>query len=509
MTLRAKLVVALAVLAAVATIVIGLFSYTATANELTSQIDRSLDGNALGAVTQLAQGDPDFGRYPSPFVLRYNTFGAPDPPLGQFINSQQPVVDDASDQATALPVNARDQQIAANPAPGQGSRRDVRINGSHYRIETVSVGGGRGAVQVALSLRANDRVLHSLRDRILLAALIVVAFAGGVGLLIARRVTKRLITLTNTAEVVAQTGRLDVEVPVEGSDEAGRLGVAFNEMLAALARSKEDQQRLVQDAGHELRTPLTSLRTNMSVLRRHALTNDAREQVLDDLDSETRELTDLVNELVELATDRSRDEPADDVVLADVAERVAARARRRSDREVTVDADRSMVVARRGAIERAISNLVDNALKFQENSSAPVEVVVRNGAVTVLDRGPGLLPDDIPHLFDRFYRSVNARSRPGSGLGLSIVRDVAERHGGTVFARPRAGGGSEIGFTIPVVSESETTDSQTPEAAAAATDMAAQTEAVDHLSGNETPAPAEPVDNASVAPEVNQVSRGD
>ena len=147
-------------------------------------------------------------------------------------------------------------------------------------------------------------------------------------------------------------------------------------------------------------------------------------------------------------------------MIADIADRVAARAHRRTGREVTVDADRSIVVVRRTALERALANLVDNALKFQESGAAPVEIVVRHGTVTVLDRGPGLLPEDIPHLFDRFYRSLNARSRPGSGLGLSIVRDVAERHGGTVFARSREGGGSEIGFTLPVVSEVETTEAQ-------------------------------------------------
>jgi two-component system, OmpR family, sensor histidine kinase MprB len=263
-------------------------------------------------------------------------------------------------------------------------------------------------------------------------------------------VTRRLTTLTTTAEEVAQTGRLDIEVPVQGSDEAGRLGIAFNEMLTALARSKEDQQRLVQDAGHELRTPLTSLRTNMSVLRRHALEPDTRSQVLDDLESETRELTDLVNELVELATDRSRDEPTEDVSLAELAERVALRAQRRTNRIVTVAADDTVVVGRRQGLERAISNLVDNALKFDAHGTAPVEIVVRNGEVTVYDRGPGIKPDDLPHLFDRFFRSVDARSEPGSGLGLSIVREVAQRHGGTVFARPREGGGAAIGFTVPV-----------------------------------------------------------
>jgi two-component system, OmpR family, sensor histidine kinase MprB len=324
----------------------------------------------------------------------------------------------------------------------------VTVSGERYRMETLGVGRGGGAVQVARSLREQDRVLASLRNRVLVAALVIVFAAAAVGWWIARQMTRRLSTLTNAAEEVAHTGRLDVAVPVQGPDEAGRLGEAFNEMLAALARSKDDQQRLVQDAGHELRTPLTSLRTNMSVLRRHVLAPDAREQVLDDLDSETRELTDLVNELVELASDRSHDEPEEDVVLADVARQVAQRAQRRSGRAVIVDADGTEVLGRRQALERAVGNLVDNALKFDDNGDAPVEIVVRAGRVTVLDRGPGVDATDAPHVFDRFFRSVSARSRPGSGLGLAIVRDVAERHGGTVFVEPRDGGGAAIGFTV-------------------------------------------------------------
>jgi two-component system sensor histidine kinase MprB len=444
-TLRTKLVAALAMLAAAATVTIGVFSYTATANQLQRQIDRSLDDTANRALHTppdrvLGGPDPDGdqrlggSRYD---LVRVQLLG---PDGRQYV----------SDTTIVLPASAREKEIATASLTGVAVRRTVTIKGQQYRMSTVSYGGGRGAVQVARSLAENQHVLGSLRDRILLAAGLVVVIGGLLGWLIARQVTRRLIRLTNTAEEVAQTGRLDVAVPVQGADEAGRLGVAFNEMLAALARSKEDQQRLVQDAGHELRTPLTSLRTNMSVLRRHELAPDARTQVLDDLESETRELTDLVNELVELATDRSTDEPATDVSLAEVADAVAARARRRSGREITVDVDDTVVVGRRQGIERAMSNLVDNALKFDERGTAPVEIVVRDGRVTVLDRGPGVDDGDLPHLFDRFYRSVNARSRPGSGLGLSIVREVATRHGGTVFAAAREGGGAAIGFTLPV-----------------------------------------------------------
>jgi two-component system sensor histidine kinase MprB len=224
-------------------------------------------------------------------------------------------------------------------------------------------------------------------------------------------------------------------------------------MLGALARSRDQQQQLVQDAGHELRTPLTSLRTNVAVLRRmEDLAPDARRQLVDDLDSETRELTALVNELVELATDRRDDEPAQDCDLGGLAEQAAARVRRRSGRDVTVVKDGSLVACRPSAIDRAIVNLIDNAAKFSASGGtkgAVIDVVVEGGRVAVSDRGPGIPAADLSHIFDRFYRSVASRSLPGSGLGLAIVRDIVESHGGTVFAEAREGGGSTVGFALP------------------------------------------------------------
>jgi two-component system sensor histidine kinase MprB len=226
-------------------------------------------------------------------------------------------------------------------------------------------------------------------------------------------------------------------------------------MLDALHRSKREQQQLVQDAGHELRTPLTSLRTNVSVLRRRFdnLQPEAREQLLNDLDSETRELTDLVNELVELATESRDDEVTQTVALADIAEKVVGRARRRFTGTIELAVDDSLVEGRPQAIERAMQNLVGNACKFAPDGT--IEVSVSAGVFAVRDHGPGLLADDIPHLFDRFYRSVSMRSKPGSGLGLSIVKSMADVHGGTVFAgnELRSDGavvGARIGFKLPL-----------------------------------------------------------
>jgi two-component system sensor histidine kinase MprB len=263
-------------------------------------------------------------------------------------------------------------------------------------------------------------------------------------------VTASLRRLTAAAESVGATGRLDVDVPAGGDDEVGRLGSAFSDMLQALARSRADQQRLVQDAGHELRTPLTSLRTNLDVLRRYPdLPGDQREQVLDDLHVETEELVHLVDEVVAVASGSIDDEPPESFSLGAVAGEVAARFARRSGREVRVDADESPVVAQVGAVQRAISNLLDNARKF-DVSGGPIDVRVAAGTVDVLDRGPGIRDGEERLVFERFHRAEEARPLPGSGLGLAIVRDVAERHHGSVHARAREGGGAVVGFTLPL-----------------------------------------------------------
>jgi two-component system sensor histidine kinase MprB len=280
-----------------------------------------------------------------------------------------------------------------------------------------------------------------------------------------------LLALTRAAEDVATTSRLDVAVTVSGDDETGRLAAAFRRMLDALARSKGEQQRLVQDAGHELRTPLTSVRTNISLLARFdRISAEDRERIVADLDSETRELGHLVEEIVVLASGQSPGSSPEVVALGALAEQAAGRVRRRSGRDIVVTADGSTVDGRPQVLERAIANLLDNAVKFSNSSGSagscspgpgstgpgsdgatpPIELTVDSGRVTVCDRGPGIPSDDLAHVFDRFYRAIDARSRPGSGLGLAIVREAAESHGGTVFARPRVGGGVCVGFELPI-----------------------------------------------------------
>ena len=472
MSLRLKIVLALVLLATCATAAVGFSSYVSTRHELNEAVDTSLRDAAANPdqlVRFFGRGPGGFGAGPDLSTDGDGGGGAPprvfDAVLAQIIAANGSIV--RSPQSGVLPVDAADLAVANGSETKPSAPRDVTIGGEAFRMLTVPVEGG--AVQIARSARETERALSVIRQRTLLSVALVIAAAAVAGWLIGRQVTKRLVRLTQAADDVASTGRLDVEVPVSGSDETGRLGLAFNGMLGALARSRDQQHQLVQDAGHELRTPLTSLRTNVAVLRRlQNLAPEARQQLVDDLDSETKELTALVNELVELATDRRDDEPAQESDLDALCEQAAARVRRRTGREITVVGDGSLVSCRPAAIDRAVVNLIENAAKFSAAGSSVasvIEVEVMRGRVAVSDRGPGIPADDLTHIFDRFYRSVASRSLPGSGLGLAIVRDIVESHGGTVFAATREGGGSTVGFTLPTRSDSAAPTASPPAAA--------------------------------------------
>ena len=425
MSLQWRVATALAVVAAAATISVGMVSYRATDARLLEEVDRSLQ-RALGTIVA------------TPAVLR-----APESGLEVFVVQ----IVNAAGVVTAR-IN-----VPPGPGPGGSGRQEGaqlrHDRGAEGELRMLSDDRVDGAIQVGRSLEENDRVLGDLRQRTIWVVALVTAAAAVVGWLIALTVTAPLKRLTRAATDVEQSGRLDVEVPIAGRDEVGQLGAAFNGMLGALATSRADQQRLVEDAGHELRTPLTSVRTNVAVLRRHPDLDDAtRQRVLDDLATETEQLVGLVEEIVGLARGAVEDAPAEPIVLGDLAGEVAARGERRHGRTVVVEADDSVVDAPFSNVERAVSNLVDNAAKF-DRTGGPIEIEVHDGAVVVHDRGPGIPAQEHLRVFDRFYRADDARSLPGSGLGLSIVRDVALRNGGSVIIADRPGGGASVGFRLP------------------------------------------------------------
>ncbi|MER5834058.1 HAMP domain-containing sensor histidine kinase [Streptomyces sp. NPDC002130] len=451
-SLRTTFAVSFAAVTAAVTVLVGILSYSAAARLVRVDQQTVFDEVVQDLRDEVRQNHMTPGDFSS--AAPGHDLVRPARTDVQVLGPDGRVVDPGS---PGLPVTGVDARIAAAARSGQvAEHKDVDVGNDVYRVATVSLGDGRGAVQVAQEFSDVEDLLRVLQQRTLLLVAAVVVGAGLFGWWLARRITRRLVVLTDAAEDVARTRRLGIQVPVAGHDEVGRLGRAFDRMLGRLAQSEEDQRRLVQDAGHELRTPLTSLRTNISLLRRiDELPPKAREELVADLGQEARELTDLVNELVDLAAGQSDTEPPRRVDVADIAEEVAGAARRRSGREILLRASGDTTTdGRPGMLTRALSNLVENAVKFDQGGRAPIEIVVSGPArpgrirVEVLDRGPGIADRDLTRVFDRFYRAADARSLPGSGLGLSIVREVALAHGGAPFAFRREGGGTVTGFTV-------------------------------------------------------------
>ncbi len=258
--------------------------------------------------------------------------------------------------------------------------------------------------------------------------------------------------LTTAVERVARTEDFTA-LPVEGDDEVARLATAFNHMLISLDASRVRQRQLVADASHELRTPLTSLRTNIDLLTMSgdasSLPPQARAELMEDIRAQIEELTTLIGDLTELARDEPVPPTVEPVDLADVVDHAAQRVRRRApDLTFEVFTRPWWVVGEAPALERAVTNLLDNAAKWSPEGGV-VTVRLSDGVLTVDDQGPGIPEEERARIFDRFWRSVDSRTLPGSGLGLAIVRQVAERHAGTVQAAENVGGGARLVLKLP------------------------------------------------------------
>lgn len=447
MSLRYRLAIVLATLAAVAAGATTVVAYSAARDRLMGEIDSSLIDRARGTEAWVSR---------FPVEQKRSPMASNDSPL-HYDSEIQILAKDGSVSSqvgeVALPVSARDKAIAREGGPP--NVRSETLGTTTFRIRTTALPGG-GASQVARDVAETSRVLASLRTRFALIGLAVVGAAIVLGWLIARRVTRPIERLAYTAEHVTETGDLDASVTTSRRDETGRLARSFTEMLGALSRSRELQQQLAQDAGHELRTPLTSVRTNVEVLERHAdLSPDKRAAIFADLRSELGEVSTLVDELVRLAGDEQDDAAPVPTSLDALVARTAARATRRHDRPITVIGTAGRIEARPESIERALRNLIDNAVKFSP-AGAPVEVILTESRVAVRDHGSGIDARDLPKIFDRFSRADAARSLPGSGLGLAIVRQIVDAHGGTVFAENHPDGGALVGFVLPSFTEDQT-----------------------------------------------------
>jgi two-component system sensor histidine kinase MprB len=328
----------------------------------------------------------------------------------------------------------------------------IASDGSHVRVYVVPIGGS-AALEVARSMVEIDDVLAETRNRLAIVALGGVLLAGALGTIVARAALTPVRRLTDIVEEVSRTRDLSQRVAADSPDELGRLAASFNIMLRELENSLRQQRQLVADASHELRTPLTSLRTNLELLARGQPTDgEERQQVLVELVGQIERLSTLVTDLIDLARDEEAKVPIEDVRLDEVVSDAITDVRGRYPR-VRFEAalDEATVRGVRPRIARAVTNLLDNAGKWSP-AGGVVEVSVHDGEVSVRDHGPGVDPEDAPRVFDRFWRASNARSLPGSGLGLSIVKEVAESHGGSVTLEHASGGGARFRLRLATTS---------------------------------------------------------
>jgi two-component system sensor histidine kinase MprB len=441
---RTRLALATAVAVAITVILASAVAYVVAANGLQTQADDTLRERLHVLRAVLVHSG----------ALNGPTSSLPSFPQTRFATSTFFQVVTASGQVIRppgeqgeLPVTSGARAIARGTQGEQFT--DLSVQAIHLRVVTAQVRTGYAA-QIALPLTQIDVTLGQLRLYFLLIATCGIVLAAMLGAFVARTALVPVRRLTRTAEEVTATRDLSRRIAVASTDELGRLAASFNTMLAALEQSIAAQRRLVADASHELRTPLTSLRTNIEVLAQvNGLDTAERGEILADVVGQIEEVTQLVGDIVELARDQEQPREVEelrlDLLVADAIERVARH--HPSARFETLLQD-TAVIGSQQQIDRAVTNLLDNAAKWTPQGGT-VEVLVGNSSVTIRDHGPGIAPEDLPHIFDRFYRSAQARRMPGSGLGLAIVRQVAETHGGSVVAMNAPDGGAILRLSFP------------------------------------------------------------
>ncbi|WP_037678734.1 cell wall metabolism sensor histidine kinase WalK [Streptomyces griseus] len=375
----------------------------------------------------------------------------------------------SSNSEGTVKVTGADKDLVKEGSP----RREVKRNGTDQdgnavRVLTtplyVSQGPGsepqplpQAALLIAVPLKSTQSTLNELALILLLVSGLGVIGAGAAGLAVARAGLRPVDKLTEAVEHVARTEDLSIRIPVDDAseDEVARLSRSFNSMTSALASSRELQQQLIADAGHELRTPLTSLRTNIELLTRSEETGRPipeadRKALLASVKAQVTELASLIGDLQELSrSEGQRGERVQVVSLDDTVEAALRRARLRGP-ELTITASLApwYVRAEPAALERAIVNILDNAVKFSPEAGT-IEVQLSEGVLSVRDHGSGIPAEELPHVFDRFWRSPSARALPGSGLGLSIVARTVQQSGGEVTLARAEGGGTVVTVRLP------------------------------------------------------------
>ncbi len=348
-----------------------------------------------------------------------------------------------SGSPTFVPLTSLDRLVASGQAPPYF--KDVRFADVVLRLYTMRLPSSKdGLARVAHPLTEANATIANVRWLLLVLTFGGALAAGLFGRLTANAVLRPVRSLAGTVRHVRATRDLNRRIPVSGRDELASLAADFNSMLAALDESQQAQQQLIADASHELRTPLTAHRANIELLARPDLPVERRQDVLAAAVRGIEELSSLVGDLIQAARDGRSVDAREPVPLDEL---VAAAVERAQHRAPELRFESRLVPYRlagaRARLERAVDNVLDNAIKWSPPGGI-VGVKLVDGQLTVQDHGPGIAEADLPHVFDRFYRSTAARALPGSGLGLAIVKQTVDDHGGTVTVANTPGAGTLV-----------------------------------------------------------------
>ena len=454
MSLRKRLSLIAGASVAVAVLLAVLVCYMVVRGQLRDQVDTELHQQAqavtngnIHALGQPIPGIPASRGGPAQYVQGVAADGDTAPIVGNL----------------HLPVTATARRLAA---AGQGSSIvDAYVGGTHLRMLTFGLvlqnpndgSTANVAFELARPLNGVDSILAHLRLVLLLVFFGGIAAATALGRVAARRVLAPLGEVAEAAQHIGETDDLTGRIRVHADDEVGQLARRFNTMLdrlegsrAALDHSVRSQRQLIADASHELRTPVTSLRTNIEVLLMGAeLDAEDRRRLLSDVVEQSEELATLVGDLIELARGDQPLPDTEEVRLDAIAEESLARARRNAPGIVfEADLQPTLIDGMPERLSRALNNLLDNASRHSP-PGGPVALRISPAGVEVRDHGAGVDREDQPYVFDRFYRGRGSRGQQGSGLGLSIVRQVTEQHGGTVSVTNAADGGAVFTLRLP------------------------------------------------------------
>jgi len=461
MSIRARLTLWYGGILALLLLLFGGSLYTILRGSLFASTDRTLAetaGQVQASVRTQIAGTPS--NWEAIITLPpLDVFAAP----GVFVQVRRPTGEVAAASANLLgqslpelPSQVREQVLA-----GRVDLRTVRVGVVRLRLrsEAIAVGGRpAGILQVAASLQPVDAALQRL--------LTLLLAGGGFGLLLAilggsllsRQALAPIARVTETARRIAATEDLGERVTAPAvQDEVGRLASTLNEMLDRLQRLFQGQQRFIADVSHELRTPLAAIRGNLEVLQRGAQADPALlQESLQDIEQEVARLSRMVADLLALAraeagTHLERRPVELDPLLLEVyreARHLArgVEVRLGSEDQVQVEGDPDR-------LKQLLLNLVDNALKYTPAGGTATLSLYREGrwaCIAVADSGPGIPAEELPHIFERFYRGKAAGRRGGMGLGLSIARWIAEEHGGQITAESREGEGSTFTLWLPL-----------------------------------------------------------